>query len=320
MRQDHRTPFERALLRTRASAYAPGEFAGQESFMTAGEIRALAVRAGIGPGAAVLDVGCGTGGPGRFLTRELGCDYLGVDFSASAVALAREYAAGLPCRYAVAHAPPLPAGPFDAVLLLEAMLAVEDKEPLIRAVAAALRPGGRFALTLEEGTPLTAAERAAMPDPDTVWLSPIDAVTASLERAGLVVTSLEDHSPEHRAMAQALTDAYAADAAAISAQIGRRALDDILAAHRLWVEWLDSGRVRKLALVAELSASAPGSARHAAARPAASGRPAATARRAARPRGRARASRAAARATAARRRSPPTGRRRAPRARGPRPS
>jgi SAM-dependent methyltransferase len=278
MRQDHRTPFERALLRTRASAYAPGEFVGQESFMTAGEIRALATRAGVGPGATVLDVGCGTGGPGRFLTRELGCDYLGVDFSASAVALAREYAAGLPCRYAIARAPPLPGDRVDVVLLLEAMLAIEDKDPLIRAVAAALTPGGRFAFTLEEGPPLTAAERAAMPDPDTVWLSPIDEVAASLERAGLAVTSVEDHSPEHCATAQALTDAYAADAAPIAAQIGRRALEDILAAHRLWVDWLDSGRVRKLALVAGLSASAPGSARRAAARPAASGRPAAMAR------------------------------------------
>jgi SAM-dependent methyltransferase len=278
MRQDHRTPFELALLRTRASAYAPGEFVGQESFMTAGEIRALAARAGIGPGVSVLDLGCGTGGPGRFLTGELGCDYLGVDFSASAVALAREYAVGLPCRYAIAHAPPLPAGPVDVVLLLEAMLAIEDKDPLIRAVAAALRPGGRFAFTLEEGLPLTAAERAAMPDPDTVWLSPLDEVAASLQRAGLAVTSVEDHSPEHRAMARALTDAYAADAARITAQIGRRALEDILAAHRLWVDWLDSERVRKLALVAGLSASAPGSARRAAARPAASGRPAAMAR------------------------------------------
>jgi SAM-dependent methyltransferase len=275
MRQDHRTPFERVLLRTRASAYAPREFVGQESFMTASEIRALATRAGICPGVSVLDVGCGTGGPGRFLTRELGCDYLGVDFSPSAVALAREYAAGLPCRYAVAYAPPLPAGPVDVVILLEAMLAIEDKDALIRAVASALAPGGRFAFTLEEGAPLTAAERASMPDPDTVWLSPIEEVAASLERAGLAVTSLEDHSAEHRAMAQALTDAYAADATRISAQIGRRALADIVAAHRLWVEWLDSGRVRKLALV---SASVPGSARRVAARPAASDRPAAMAR------------------------------------------
>ena len=213
MRQDHRTPFELALLRARASAYAPGEFVGQESFMTASEIRALALRAGVGPGVSVLDVGCGTGGPGRFLTRELGCDYLGVDFSPSAVALAREYAAGLPCRYAVAHAPPLPGGRFDVVLLLEAMLAIEDKDPLHRAVAAALAPGGRFAFTLEEGAPLTAAERAAMPDPDTVWLTPARR-GRRLARAApaSLVTSVEDHSAEHRATAQALIDAYAADA------------------------------------------------------------------------------------------------------------
>jgi hypothetical protein len=37
----------------------------------------------------------------------------------------------------------------------------------------------------------------------------------------------------------------------IAAQIGRRALDELLATHRLSVAWLDEGRVRKLALVAE---------------------------------------------------------------------
>ena len=41
------------------------------------------------------------------------------------------------------------------------------------------------------------------------------------------------------------------DAESIAAQIGRRALDELLAAHRLWIEWLDERRVRKLALVAE---------------------------------------------------------------------
>ena len=89
-----------------------------------------------------------------------------------------------------------------------------------------------------------------MPDPDTVWLTALDELAASLERAGLVVTWQADHSRAHRATAQALVRAYAADAAEITAQIGRRALGDLLAAHRLWVEWLDTGRVRKLALVA----------------------------------------------------------------------
>src|SRR6185503_3897167 len=128
---------------------------------------------------------------------------------------------------------------FDVVLLLETMLAFEDKDALVRAIAAALGPGGRFAFTLEEGAPLTTAERAAMPDADTVCLTPLDELDASLQRAGLAVAWQEDHSDAHRATAQALADACAADADEIAAQIGRRTLDELVAAHRLWVEWLD---------------------------------------------------------------------------------
>jgi sarcosine/dimethylglycine N-methyltransferase len=258
MRQDERAPFDRALHRARVAAYAPGDFVGQESFMTAGEILALAERAGIAPGVAVLDLCCGIAGPGRLVTRELRCDYLGVDASASAVAIARERAGDLPCRFAVARVPPLPAGPFDVVLLLETILAFADKDALVREVAAALRPGGRFAFTLEEGEPLTDAERERMPDADTVWPTPLPEVAACLERAGLALRWQKDHSAAHRAVADSLIAAFTADATAISAQIGRRALGDLLAAHRLWSEWLRSGRVRKLAAVAERTAGSAG--------------------------------------------------------------
>src|SRR3954451_3724796 len=155
MRQDDRAPFERALHRARVSAYAAGEFVGQEGFMTAREIGALAVRAGIGRGTAVLDLCCGVAGPGRLLTRELGCAYLGVDADPSAIAVAAERAGDLPCRFVVAEIPPLPAGRFDVVLLLETMLAFRDKRALVQAVSDALAPGGRFAFTLEAGPPLT---------------------------------------------------------------------------------------------------------------------------------------------------------------------
>jgi SAM-dependent methyltransferase len=246
MQQDDRAPFDRALRSARESAYGPGEFVGQESFMTASEIRALAVAAGIGPGVSVLDACCGVAGPGRFLVRELGCVYEGVEASASAIAIARRLGPGL--RFTVAEVPPLPAGRFDVVLLLETMLAFEDKDALVRAVAAA---GGRFAFTLEEGAPLSAAERAAMPDADTVWLTPLEEMVALLDRAGLAVTWQEDHSAAHCATAQALATAFADDAPAIASVVGRRALDELLAAHELWIEWLGTGRVRKLALVAE---------------------------------------------------------------------
>ena len=233
------------------SAYAPGDFVEQESFMRAGEIRALASRAGIAAGVSVLDLCCGIAGPGRFITRELGCTYLGVDSSSSAVDIARDRTGDLPCRFAVARIPPVPDGPFEVVLLLETMLAFPDKQPLLQEIARALTSGGRFAFTMEEGPPLTAAERALMPDAETVWLTPLPEMLTGLERAGLVVRWHDDCSRSHRAVADALIDAFSADAADIAAQIGRHALDELLVAHRLWSDWLREGRVRKVALVAE---------------------------------------------------------------------
>jgi SAM-dependent methyltransferase len=251
LKQDERVPFDMALQRARVSAYAPGEFVEQESFMRAREIRALAERAGIAPGVSVLDLCCGVAGPGRFITGELGCTYLGVDLSCAAIEIARERARDLPCRFEVSRIPPIPPGPFDVVLLLETMLGFAEKEPLLEEVARALSGGGRFAFTLEEGLPLTAAERDTMPDADTVWLTPLQDMLTSLQRVGLVVRWQADCSGSHRAMADSLIEAFAADAADISAQIGRPALDELLAAHRLWSDWLGDGRVRKFALVAE---------------------------------------------------------------------
>ena len=250
MRQDERVPFVEALERARQSAYAPGEYAEQESFMRAGEIRTLAARAGIAGGVSVLDLCCGVAGAGRLITRELGCRYLGVDYSASAIDIARARARGLPCRFEVARVPPLPRGTFEVVLLLETMLAFADKRALLDGISGALAAGGRFAFTLEEGRPLTGPERARMPDADTVWLTPLEEMGALLEGAGMVVRWQSDCSRSHHATAVSLVDAFTADAAAIAAQIGRPALDDLIAAHRLWGEWLETGRVRKFAIVA----------------------------------------------------------------------
>jgi SAM-dependent methyltransferase len=251
VKQEERAPFEQALRRARVSAYAPGEYVEQENFMRAGEILALAERAGIAPGVSVLDLCCGVAGPGRFITRELGCTYLGLDLSASAIEIARERAGDLPCRFEVSRIPPLPPGPFDVVLLLETMLAFADKEPLLREVSRALAIGGRFAFTLEEGVPLAEAERERMPDADTVWLTPLEEMRTSLERAGLVVRWQEDCSRSHRAVADSLIEAFSADATDIAAQIGPRALEELVAAHRLWSAWLGEGRVRKIAFVAQ---------------------------------------------------------------------
>ena len=219
--------------------------------MRAGEVRALARRAGVGRGVSVLDLCCGVAGPGRMITAESGCRYLGVDHSASALVIARQLASSLPCRFEQAHIPPLPDGRFEVVLLLETMLAFPDKEALANEVTRVLEPGGRFAFTVEEGRPLTEQERALMPGSDTVWPVELAELTGVLGEAGLTVTWRRESSSSHQATAAALLRCYRADSLQIGAQIGTRATADLITSHQLWSEWLGSGRVRKFAMVAE---------------------------------------------------------------------
>jgi SAM-dependent methyltransferase len=240
-----------ALEQARAAAYPAGEYVGQESFMRASEVRRLAHAARVGPGVCVLDLCCGVAGPGRMITAESGCRYLGVDHCASALAAAQELAGNLPCRFELAHLPPLPEGRFEVVLLLETMLAFPDKEALVSDVERVLEPGGRFAFTVEEGRPLTPPERARMPGADTVWPIELAELTGLLRQAGLIVIWRQEYSPAHHAIATALLRCYRANSPQIAGQIGTEATAGLITSHELWSDWLGSGRVRKFAIVAE---------------------------------------------------------------------
>ena len=251
MRQDERAPFQTALQRARLAAYSHGEYVGQESLMRASEIRQLAHRARIGPDTSVLDLCCGVAGPGRLIAAESDCRYLGVDYSSSALQLARDLAGDLPCRFEQRHVPPLPDGPFDVVLLLETLLAFPDKRTLVDDVARVLRRGGRFAFTVEDGQPLTPHEAARMPDAETVWLIELAELSGMLHDVGLTVIWQDQCSASHQATAAALLKSFRADSADIARQIGPQALAELITAHQLWSDWLECGRVRKFAVVAE---------------------------------------------------------------------
>jgi SAM-dependent methyltransferase len=251
MRQDDRGPFVTALEHARADAYATGQYVGQESFMRADEIREIADRADIRAGDPVLDVCCGVAGPGRLIAAESRCRYTGVDYSASALEIARTSAGDLPCRFELMQVPPLPRGRFEVVLLLETMLAFPDKHTVLEQVARALGPGGRFAFTVEAGAPLTRGEQEQMPDADTVWLIELDRLTGTLREVGLPVSWTRDCTASHRATAAALLGSFRRREAEIVREVGGPAFADLVRAHELWVDWMGSGRVRKFAAVAE---------------------------------------------------------------------
>ena len=241
------------LHAVRGSAFPPGEFVGQQSLVSASEIRTLARGAGIRPGVTVLDLCCGPGGPGSLLVAETGCDYLGVDADPAAVALARtrDELRWAGARVAVGRVPPVPPGRFDVALLLETLLAFRDKPALLAEISSVLPVGGRFACTVEEGAPLTDEERARMPRADTVWPVPRSRLGTDLEAVGLRVRWQADWSASHRRTADALVGVYAEAAEHAGSPRETRLLTELVTSHRLWAQWLRTGRVRKIGLVAE---------------------------------------------------------------------
>jgi SAM-dependent methyltransferase len=105
------------------------------------------------PGTRVLDVGCGPGRHALALARR-GIDVVGVDLSEDFVALARDAATaeGLPARFEVGDIRELASDDaFDAVICLcqggFGLLGGRDERRAFERIAAALRPGGRLALT-----------------------------------------------------------------------------------------------------------------------------------------------------------------------------
>lgn len=112
----------------------------------------LAERMGLKPGMTVLDLGCGIGGPARFIARHYGCTVVGIDLTPEYVAVAEMLTrlVGLADRvtFQVGSATDLPFEPscFDAATLLHVGMNIPDKQTLCDAAARVLKPRGVFAI------------------------------------------------------------------------------------------------------------------------------------------------------------------------------
>lgn len=104
-------------------------------------------------GRSVLDLACGEGCYTRLIKRAGAHRVVGVDVSAGMIALAREQEAGSPLgvEYLVSPAEEVGAiGPFDVVsaaFLLNYAPSRSGLDAMARAIAANLKPGGRFVAT-----------------------------------------------------------------------------------------------------------------------------------------------------------------------------
>ncbi len=173
------------------------DLAPVDEFHTAGREATVAFAAELGftPGMHVLDVGCGIGGPSRYIAETYGCRVTGIDlteeFIRTAEALARRVGLAGRVDYRQASALDLPFAPgtFDGAYMMHVGMNIEDKATLFGEVRRVLKDNATFGLydvmLTGEGEP-----RFPMPfarNSETSFLATLGDYRRALHEGGFVI-------------------------------------------------------------------------------------------------------------------------------------
>lgn len=161
-------------------------------------------------GMEVLDVGCGVGGPARYLAETFGCRVTGIDLTAEFVEVAAMLSArtGLSgqTEFRRANALDLPFGEacFDLAWSQNVSMNVPDKAALFASVFRVLKPGARFVSADIAGGDGRALD-FPLPwarDPAISFVGAQDEMKAALEAAGFRIADWRDTTADAVAVQQ----------------------------------------------------------------------------------------------------------------------
>jgi SAM-dependent methyltransferase len=187
-----------------AAALSVEQLAGLDQFHTRGlaATAELADAADLEQTSRVLDIGCGIGGPARYLAAKFGCRVDGVDLSPGFVEAANYLTAGcglverVACRVGDALRLPFEDARFDAAFLQHVAMNIADRDALYGEAHRVLVAGGRLAtydLVLGEGEvvyPVPWARTAS-----SSFLLSEGETRERLGRAGFAATVWRDDTP-----------------------------------------------------------------------------------------------------------------------------
>jgi len=166
----------------------------------------------VGPGERLVDLACGSGGPGLWIARASGADLVGVDWSPVAVEAARRRAADfLPegrARFVVGELADsgLPSGQAAAAVCLDAVAFAPDRVAALREVRRLLRADGRYVFSATE---------VASP-PDRSWVTDWQPLLAA---ADLQIES-KDEVPRYAQRLQRMYDLWLENLGPLEAEVG----------------------------------------------------------------------------------------------------
>jgi len=166
--------------------------------------RDQAQRLELGPETRVLDIGCGTGGPARFLAHTYGCSVTGIDLTPELLETGRVLTercglTGL-VSLELGNALDLPYEDrsFDVVWCQNVTMNIEDKAGFLAEAFRVLKPGGVFTSTefsTGPGGDMTFPVMWAY-DPSLNYLLPEDDMRDLFERAGFRIREWTNYSGE----------------------------------------------------------------------------------------------------------------------------
>ena len=158
-------------------------------------------------GETVLDIGCGIGGPARWIAARYDCTVTGVDITAAFCEAARELntACGMTEQVRIfeggATALPLPDASFDRAYSHGVTMSIADKIGFFREAFRVLKPGGRLVLFQHnagsQGQPEFPLPWAAVPEDS--FLATDEETSHDLAAAGFEVLSFRDTTQENLA-------------------------------------------------------------------------------------------------------------------------
>lgn len=204
------TPMYGVLIRMWGENIHLGLYESAEEDLHTGterENERLAAGADLRPGQEVIEVGCGIGGPARYLATTFGCRVTGIDLTADFIDAARLLTEKMGLRdlvdFECADATRLPFddATFDVVWSQNVTMNIEDREGLYAGIHRVLRPGGVFSMTeLCQGP--NGAPDYPLPwarDPSYNFLVTPQRTRALLEGAGFRITEWRETAESREA-------------------------------------------------------------------------------------------------------------------------
>ena len=221
----------------RSNAYHdqfPAEFA-HLGFLTLSEAQRLLALLAPGPDDVVVDVACGTGGPGLWVAQQSSACLIGVDPSPAGLAAARERAARAGLEALSRFEPGSfertgqPASSANVVMSIEAFQYAPDKRAGLTEFARILQPGGRLGLVCFEADP---TRTRGIP---VLGADPVADYRPLLEAAGFELVAYE----ETPGWAERVTAAFSAivnAADVLAAEMGEQASASAVAEAMIMLE------------------------------------------------------------------------------------